>query len=303
MIERFSEGKLLWLALKNPTTEEVQEVMGETSFPPALMSDLTMPVPKSTAVAHDGAIKLTMDFPVVKRIDVDHPYEVKFLIAKHTLITVQYEEMEAIDRFKKEFEVISTLHKTSKHTTAGHLFMGLMHELYAACAAKLDYVESKLADIESKIFEENEKQMVVEIALVSKKLIAFRHILRTHDDIFKDAGPLFAEQYKNTFAHELEVIHDTYLTLLRRSNTLFETLTALRETNTAMLTTKQNEIMKILTIMAFVTFPLSLFTSTFGMNTTFTPIVGHPLDFWIIVGIMVIATVFFFIFFKYKRWM
>ena len=61
--------------------------------------------------------------------------------------------------------------------------------------------------------------------------------------------------------------------------------------------------MKILTIMAFITFPLTLFASMFGMNTHTTPIVGYPGDFWIILGIMVIVSAGLFSYFKYKKWM
>jgi Mg2+ and Co2+ transporter CorA len=55
--------------------------------------------------------------------------------------------------------------------------------------------------------------------------------------------------------------------------------------------------------MAFVTFPLSLFASIFGMNTKTLPLAGFEGDFWIILGIMVAATIFFFAFFKHKRWL
>ena len=77
----------------------------------------------------------------------------------------------------------------------------------------------------------------------------------------------------------------------------------LREINNSLVSTKQNEVMKILTIMAFVTFPLSLLASIFGMNTVYLPIVGHSLDFWIIIGIMAGATICFFAFFKHNRWL
>ena len=70
-----------------------------------------------------------------------------------------------------------------------------------------------------------------------------------------------------------------------------------------MLTTKQNETIKTLTIMAFITFPLTLFSSMFGMNTEGTPIIGHQYDFWIIIAVMCTVAVFFFAFFKYKKWM
>jgi Mg2+ and Co2+ transporter CorA len=61
--------------------------------------------------------------------------------------------------------------------------------------------------------------------------------------------------------------------------------------------------MKILTIMAFLTFPLSLFSSLFGMNTTATPIIGNPHDFWIIVSIMMLAIITIVSYFRHKGWL
>ena len=303
MIERLTQGKLFWVNLKNPSADEIHAVMSEFELPPALMGDLIAPIPRNYTIEIDTVIKLVMDFPIVKRIDKEHHHEVKFLITKHGLITAQYEEMEALDRFKKEFEVITTLNKANKHVGGVNLFMSLVGELYSACSSKLDYVESILSNTEIEIFKDNERQLVFEIAQTSKKMIAFRHTLLTHHDVFSEARLHFETIYKHAYTTEFDNVNRIYTTLLNRTNGLFEILDALRETNFAMLTAKQNEIMKTLTILAFITFPLTLFTSTFGMNTVTTPIIGEEGDFWIIVSIMVTATVFFFGFFKYKKWM
>ena len=61
--------------------------------------------------------------------------------------------------------------------------------------------------------------------------------------------------------------------------------------------------MKTLTIMAFVTFPLALVVSIFGLDTNYVPIIGQPYDFWIIIGILSGLTALFFVFFKYKKWL
>ncbi len=302
MIERLTAGRLIWVNLKNPTADEVQGVTKEYDIPPVLAGDLLTPVPRNYAVRSDGFIKIAVDFPVVKRIDSEHPYEVKFLIGSAVLITIQYEEMEALDRFKKQFEVVTTLGKTSKKLTGTHLYLSLMSELYATSSSKLDYVESVLADIEAEIFNDNERQMVIEIAKTNKRLIAYRHVLRAHEDVFFELEPLFEQVYKSAFASEIASLKKTYSILYHRTNALFDTLTAIRAANDAMLNTKQNEAIKTLTIMAFITFPLALFSSMFGMNTEASPIIGHPYDFWIIVGIMCMVTCCFFIFFKYKKW-
>ena len=82
-----------------------------------------------------------------------------------------------------------------------------------------------------------------------------------------------------------------------------EALDALYDNNATLLGIKQNDTMRIFTIMAFTTFPLMLFTALFSMDTVHTPIIGRQNDFWIIVGIMVAATAAMFAFFKRKKWL
>ncbi len=303
MIERFTQGKLLWINLSAPTNEEIHEVMHECALPPGLISDFGAPIPRSEARLSDRFIKIVLDFPTAKQVTPHRTHEIKFLISKEFLITVQYEEMEALDRYKKEFEVVATLQKASKTIHGGHLFVSLMHTLYSVTETKIDYLESKLTDIESELFKKSEKQMVFEISDISKKLITFRQALKAHDEVLRDARVHFETLFKESVAAGIADTHGHYGYILKRTTSLLETLDALRETNMAVLVTKQNEIMKTLTIMAFVTFPLTLFSSLFGMNTLATPIIGSDHDFWIIVGVMAMATVCFFGFFKYKRWM
>lgn len=303
MTEFLVSGKLTWIKLKNPTADEIRAVTEKYAIPPSFTNDLLTPVPRNYAHEDAGYVKIAMDFPVVKRIDALHPYEVKFIIGKQILVTIQYEEMEALDRFKKEFEVLTTLGKTSKKLTGTNLFFSVMNELYTTSSSKLDYVESALGDIEAEIFTDNERQMVGEIAKTSKRLIAFRHVLRAHEDVFFDAEPILELLHSGQHRTEFENMRKSYMMLIHRTNTLFETLSAIRDANGAMLTTKQNETIKTLTIMAFITFPLTLFSSMFGMNTEGTPIIGHKYDFWIIVGIMWCVSIFFFCFFRYKKWL
>jgi len=303
MVEHFKQGRLRWINLKNPTKEEIKKAVTELGLSPALTADLVAPVRKSIATISDETIKITLDFPVVKKLSVFHAYEVKFLVSKNSLLTVQYDEMQGIDKFKRKFEVAATLNKKKKNMTGVHLFLSLMANLYESVDSKLDYLDSRLLEMETEIFENNEKKMVYEISKASKKLIAFKHTMHSHDKIFRDAQPMFEKLYNSSYKRDIKSIHELYLYLQRRADSMYETLTALRETNAAMLTTKQNEVMKTLTILAFITFPLTLFSSLFGMNTIDTPIVGSGGDFWIILGGMIAAAILFFAYFKGKGWM
>ena len=81
-----------------------------------------------------------------------------------------------------------------------------------------------------------------------------------------------------------------------------ETLVDLRETNDSLLTTKTNEIIKVLTVMAFIILPLTFVTQLFSMNTKL-PIVGSPYDFEIISGGMLALALGMFLYFKHKKWL
>ncbi|MFM2374195.1 MAG: hypothetical protein RLZZ234_190 [Candidatus Parcubacteria bacterium] len=301
MIERYRSGSYLWIDLEKPTPEEAREAMLEARIPLELMSDVTTPTPRSAVAFASGVVKIMIDYPVVKRTDIERPHDIKFFITKNALVTAHYEDITAFHTWKKEFEMLALLGRTEK-IHGGNLFTGLMNVLYDALAKKLDYLDTQLESIEHEIFNEHEKEMVLEISKVSRKLIAFKQALVAHGDVMHDAHPFLIKVFGAKFEPALGALDDLYEHIMRRLAALTESASELRETNHALVSTKEGEVMKTLTIMAFVTFPLTLFSSMFGMNASHMPFMGKPYDFWIIVCIMVTIAISFFTYFRYKKW-
>jgi len=301
MIERYEHKKITWLDVANPTAEEIREITREAGIPPEFTSDLTVMVPHSETFYKKGGLKITLDFPIVRRTDIKHPHEIKFIVTKNHLITIRFEEIEAVHRFSKEFEVRCML-KNGKGMTSINLFFVMLSYIYDAVYLKLDYLESKMKDVEEEIFNEHEREMVFEISAISRKLIGFRQTMESHENALVRLRTGIGVAFGKTYEKHVDVLEHHYRNLTRHVYALSHTLDDLRDTNMALLSTKQNETMKIFTILAFITFPLTLFTSMFGMNTATTPIVGREGDFWIILGVMAVVSVFFFGFFKYKKW-
>jgi len=81
-----------------------------------------------------------------------------------------------------------------------------------------------------------------------------------------------------------------------------ESLHELRETNNSLLTTKQNETMKVFTVLAFITLPLSLIASLFNMDLVDIPLEHQPYGFWIVIAGMAVISLCMLWFFKYKKW-
>jgi magnesium transporter len=303
MLQRYVSRQITWVDASSPTADEVRELYEEFAPPFSFLEDLTTPVPRAETSCIEKAFKATLHFPTIRSGAGGHLQEVDFIVLKNALISVRYDDIEAIHQFAKEFEVATALKRTTKSANGANVFFALLYRLYGTLTTNLDYIETKLAALEDDIPDGREKEMVFAISDISRQLISFRHALKTHDSVLDSVDAGIGACFGKNLVSEIAGIKTQYASLLRRIDTLFETLAELRDTHFALLTTRQNETMKVLTIMAFITYPLTLFTSMFGMNTMHTPILGMEGDFWIIVTIMSLITMSFFAFFKYKKWM
>jgi magnesium transporter len=115
--------------------------------------------------------------------------------------------------------------------------------------------------------------------------------------------PVATRFFGAEFGYYVRQLTGTYQRLERRLSHLRDSLTELRETNNSLLTTKQNDTMKVFTVLAFLFLPLSFIAGLFGMNTEHNPIVGHPGDFWIVMGGMAVIGISCIFYFKRKGWL
>ncbi len=300
MIERHEYKKIVWLDVVHPTVEDVRHIFKECKLPADLSGGLLESSPRTDVKFNKSAIKAGFHLPIVKRLDVKRPHEIKIIATKKFLITFRFDDIEAIHRFSNEFEVSSVL-KTIKKPDGFHFFLSLLSTIVDALDVKLDYLESRLQEVEEGIFEQDDKLTLTNLSTINRRLTTFNHTLEPQLLMLVQV-----RKFINSLGEEpldiLDSIDDRFRHNLHRTRTLSEAVEVLQNTNIALISTKQNEVMKIFSIMAFITFPLTLFTSMFGMNTVATPILGHPYDFWIILGIMTFISIGFFGFFKYKKW-
>lgn len=304
MISRYQHKKITWIDLETPTQDEVRQIMKEFDVHPIVANELLSPTVRPKVDLYDNLIYLILHFPAFAHKHGDSPeQEVDFIVGKKFIITTHYETIDPLHEFSKVFEVDSIIDKGNMGNHAGFVFFYIAKELYKSLAQELEYINNGLEAIEDKLFEEKEKELVTEISLVNRDLLNFKQAIRLHKDVLVSLELDGKQFFGNDFEYYLRAITGEYSKIASHLDGHRETILELRNTNDSLLTTKQNEVMKVLTIMAFVTFPLALIASIFGMNTRDIPIVGLNNDFWIIIGIMVIATLFMFMFFRRKRWL
>ncbi len=308
MITKYVHRNITWVDLESPDENEVREVAKEYGINPIVAEELRLPTRKSRVDLYTNCIFLALHFPVAahtgERMHREAGnQELDFVIGKHFIITTRYETLDPLHRFSKIFEVKSALDKSDIGEHAGFVFYYMIEKLYESLGDELEAVRDEITKIEENIFRGRETEMVIHLSKLTRTLLDFKRALALHREVlqsFEIAGKKF---FGEEFVHKLRSVIGEYYRISEMIEADLALATELRDTNNSLVSTKQSQIMKTLTMMAFITFPLSLIATIFGMNTKIMPLVGLRNDFWIIIGIMAALILAFLLFFKHKKWL
>ena len=305
MINKISYKEAQWVDLNNPDQEEIKSVAEEYGIEdPVVSHELTSPSIKPRVELHKKYIYLIIHFPVFKHTHLKdtNVQEIDFLINKNSVITTRYDTIDALHKFSKIMEVDSILNKEGEETGVDFIFFGILKEAYQSLIEELDYVEDWLDDIEKKVYTGDEKEMVIALSNVARVLLDFKKTIDTHQELLEALEVAGKKLFGDKFSHYTKIIMSEYLRAQRQIKSHMEQVAELRETNNSLLSTKQNEEMKFLTVIAMIALPLSIITSLFQVDTIARPLIGTRYDFWILIGILAIVGLSVWSVFKYKKW-
>jgi magnesium transporter len=137
---------------------------------------------------------------------------------------------------------------------------------------------------------------------VKQEIISYRKIIKPQ----RPALRLLERHIERFLPENLELYFDDLVDASERIWDLLdndkEVVEALEDTNESVISHRQNDILRILTIFSVILLPLTLISGIFGMNVLFPGEHTHA-AFWAIVGLMVVTIAGMIGFFKYKRWL
>ncbi|OGZ05066.1 MAG: hypothetical protein A3C93_06205 [Candidatus Lloydbacteria bacterium RIFCSPHIGHO2_02_FULL_54_17] len=303
MISRYKYRELTWVDVESPTSEEVRGLMEEFDIHPIVADELLGPSLRPKVDSYENFIYLILHFPAVHHSHRRKEQEVDFIIGKKFLITVRYELLDPLHKFSKVFEVNSILDKSDIGEHAGFLFFYMIRKIYSSLGHELSVIGEMLRDIEEKIFLGEEREMVEELSVIHRDVLEFHRALRMHRSVLQSLSLTCDTFFGSGFRHYTENIIGEYLKVEELLQDQKEMVGELRSTNDSLLSTKTNEIMKVLTVTAFTILPATLIGQIFGMSTDHLPLMSDPRGFWIVLGIMGVVALLTFLYFKSKKWL
>lgn len=248
---------------------------------------------------------LVLHFPVfdrtTRRIGLT---EVDFFLSGSTLITVHDGSLPVIENFFKECQKKDETKNQYFTGTATHIFLEVLNRLLESIFPILMHVNEDINSIDRLLFTRiPDRKMAEEILRLKMNVVNFRRAMQSHKTVL--------DRLVMSGGRDLDIsTYQGYINILRdHTNDIWHSLEShkesadnLDETNESVVGLRMNEIMKTLTIISVLTFPLTLIMTIFAAHAKGTPFVGHPYGFWILIGVNLLGIVGMLVVFKAKKW-
>jgi magnesium transporter len=259
--------------------------------------------PKVDEYAEDGYIFAVLHFPVYdKAVQRLNAAELDFFVGQGYLVTLPNVELLPVTRLFRRCYEDKDLRQQLFSKGSGYLLYHVLDDLFDYCFPILDKIGHKLDSIEDAMFEERAEDVVRDISNVKQEIISYRKIIKPERATLR----VLERQVERFLPEELELYFDDIVDAAERIWDLLdnfkEVIEGLESTNESVISHRQNDILRILTVFSVVLLPLTLITGIFGMNVRF-PGFESSEAWWGIVAGMVAVLAGLLGFFRYKRWL
>ncbi|MFA6428074.1 MAG: magnesium transporter CorA family protein [Candidatus Buchananbacteria bacterium] len=254
---------------------------------------------------HADYIFLVLQFPYYNHSSREvSPAEIDFFIGPDFFITVHNDKLIPLKDFFKSCLADPYYAQQCEIIDPATLLYEILDRLLKYCFPMLDHISLDIEEIEKNIFAGREREMVKEILYIKRNIINFRKIMQAHKSVIREIINL---KNKNFYAGSLREYYDNLIDETKNIWDILqnqkETIEALEDTNSSLVSFKLNDIMRTLTIISVLTFPLTLFATIFSMNIiSGMPFIETPGGFWLIILIMLLGILGMLGFFRKRSW-
>ncbi len=281
-----------WIDIISPSKKDLSWLSSKFHLHPVILRELEEPSARAGVEVYKNYIYLVYYFPVYEPgEETSRKAEIDFIITPQSVITVHYEEIEALKNFTQ---------KTAESSLM--MFYRVIKAILRFQERQLTHIGKKTESISRELFKEKERDVLKQISRLKRDISEYRVIVRHQGHLLKSLltkGPIFWGPEEKPYLNDLFGDH---LKLMNQIDDYRETISDFEDTNNQLMNLKINEVMRTFATLSFLTFPFMLVAAIFGMNTRGTPLIDQPHAFWIVFTPMAAAMAVLVIYFKKKEW-
>ena len=300
-----SAAGLTWVHLDALNGDEVERLASRFGWHPLDVEDVLSKRqrPKIDDYAEEGYLFVVLYFPVFdKSAGRLNAGEIDVFIGPDYLVTLPNVELAPVARLFRRCEEDEVLRQQLFSKGSGRLLYEVLDDLFDYCFPILDKIAHKLDTLEDELFEGRAEEIVRDISNVKQEIISYRKIIKPERSTLR----LLERHVERFLPEELELYFDDIVDAAERIWDLLdnykEVVEALEDTNESVISHRQNQVLRVLTVFSVVLLPLTVITGLFGMNVAF-PGEATAHAFWVIVAVIAVMLVGLLGFFRAKRWL
>mgnify|MGYP004678547475 FL=1 len=183
-----------------------------------------------------------------------------------------------------------------------HLFFSFLESLIQEDMIYLQNFEKRLATIEESLLDTLQKELERTLISIRRELLVFhsyyQQLLDMCEILSEDENHFLPPECARQFArlgNRVDRLYD-------HTQMLREYALQIREMEQSQIDLRQNDTMRILTVVSTIFFPLSLIAGWYGMNFTHMPELSAPHAYAILIGVCILIVAVEIWYFKKKGW-
>jgi magnesium transporter len=294
---------LTWVHVDAPGKEEAEELAARFGWHPLDVEDILSKRQRPKIDEYSDYLFVVLHFPVYdKTIQRLNAAELDVVLGGDYLVTLPNVQLLPVTRLFHRCEENEEIREQLFSKGSGRLLYEILDDLFDYCFPILDKIGHKLDSIEDEMFGGHAEDVVRAISNVKQEIISYRKIIKPERATLRSL-----ERHVERFLPEnLELYFDDIIDAAERIWDLLdnnkEVVDGLESTNESVISHRQNNVLRVLTVIATIMLPLTLVTGIFGMNVK-VPGEGDIQAFWTIVGLMFVIALGMLGFFRWKRWL
>jgi magnesium transporter len=294
---------LTWVHLDAPSLEEASQLAERYGWHPLDLEDVLSRRQRPKVDEYPDYLFGVLHFPVYdKAIQRLNAAELDVFVGNGYLVTLPAVELLPVTRLFGRCEEDDELRDQLFGKGSGYLLYHILDDLFDYCFPILDKIGHKLDSVEDDLFEKRAEEVVRDLSDVKQEIISYRKIIKPERSTLR----LLERQIERFLPEDLELYFDDIVDASERIWDLLdnykEVVEALEDTNESVISHRQNDVLRVLTVVTVILLPLTLITGIFGMNVHFPGFEGAT-AFWAVVGFMFGLAIGLTAFFRAKRWL
>jgi magnesium transporter len=309
-IEALGADTAVWYDLFEPSVAEdkfVEACLGLSIPTRDEMQDIE---PSARLYSEGGAEFMTITAIVNSETDTPVKTPITFILRNQQLVTLRYSQPRAFAIVERNFA-----RPNGRAINGEKLMAALLDIMTDRLAQLLETTSDEIDQISRDIFKDKTRnktrrardlQTMIEriasqgdvLALARESLVSINRLTSYHQSMETED-----RKTARDLKHDIKTVQRDATALSDHAAFLSNKITFLLDATLGLINLEQNSIIKIFSVAAVVFLPPTLVASVYGMNFTFMPELDWPWGYPFALGLMVLAAVLPYLFFKRKGWL